>query len=111
MFHQKTSSLRPFAPHGDTWATLDLINLSIYQLKTIGLLSEAAPCSTSLCVEESREFRSFVELSSVVAVVAALDVACLSPALQGVAVYLEQRADLCDAILGAGFHFDVRAHG
>ena len=42
MFHQKTSSLRPFAPHGDTWATLDLINLSIYQLKTIGLLSEAA---------------------------------------------------------------------
>lgn len=45
------------------------------------------------------------------AVVAALDVACLSPALQGVAVYLEQRADLCDAKLGAGWHFDVRAHG
>lgn len=101
MFQPKNLLTSPFCASRRYLGNIRL-NQLVYQLKTIGLLSEAAPCSTSLCVEESREFGSFVELSAVVAVVAALDVACLCPSLQGVAVYLEQRADLCDAKLGAG---------
>ena len=111
MFQPKNLLTSPFCASRRYLGNIRLNQLVYLSTQNNRVAFRGRPCSTSLCVEESSEFRTFIELSAVVAVVAALDVACLSPSLQGVAVYLEQRADLCDAVLGAGFHFDVRTHG